>query len=105
MIRKAFTLRLNPGALDEYIARHEAIWPEMVEEIEKSGIRVMNAFHHDGTIFYYSEVEDEGSWDRLWSSEVHDRWAENFKPLIAFREDGTLDTGDCTEVWRLETGA
>ena len=105
MIRKAFTLRLKPGALDEYVRRHDEIWPEMVAEIEKSGIKVMDAFHQDGTIFYYSEVEDEGSWQRLWDSAVHDRWAEHFKPLIAFREDGTLDTGDCTEVWRLETGA
>ena len=105
MIRAAFTLRLKPGALQEYIDRHEAISPEMVAEIEKCGIKVMTAFHHDGTIFYYSEVNDPDSWERLWASPVHDRWAENFKPLIAFKDDGTLDTGDLQEVWRLETGA
>jgi len=37
--------------------------------------------------------------------EVQARWANEFASLIAFREDGTLDTDELTEVWRLETGA
>ena len=30
MIRRAFTMRLKPGGLEGYRARHDAIWPELV---------------------------------------------------------------------------
>ncbi len=105
MIRRAFTLRLKPGALAEYKDKHDKIWPELVEEIERWGIARMTAFEADPTIFYFSEVLDEDSWERLWGSEIHDRWAEMFKSLIAFTEEGEIDTGDLREIYHLETKA
>jgi L-rhamnose mutarotase len=105
VIRRAFTLRLKPGALAEYKDRHDKIWPELVEEIERSGIARMTAFEADPVIFYYSEIVDEAAWDRLWHTEIHDRWAEAFQPLIAFREDGVVDAGDLREIFHLETHA
>jgi L-rhamnose mutarotase len=68
MIRHAFTLRLKPGALEEYVERHDAIWPEMVAEIERCGIKAMTAFHGDGTIFYFTEVNAPDSWQRLFAA-------------------------------------
>ena len=41
MIRRAFTLRLEPGALAQYKEYHDNIWPELVAEIEKAGIAEM----------------------------------------------------------------
>jgi L-rhamnose mutarotase len=105
MIRRAFTLRLKPGALAEYKEHHDQIWPELVEEIERSGIARMTAFEADPVIFYYSEILDEGAWDRLWHTEVHDRWGELFKPLIAFNDEGIVDAGDLREIFHLETKA
>ena len=37
-MRKAFVLRLKPGALDQYIHWHDNIWPELQEEIARQGI-------------------------------------------------------------------
>jgi len=105
MIRRAFTLRLKPGALAEYKEKHDNIWPELVEEIERSGIARMTAFEADPVIFYYSEILDEDAWDRLWRTEVHDRWGELFKPLIAFNDEGIVDAGDLREIFHLETKA
>jgi L-rhamnose mutarotase len=105
MIRRAFTLRLKPGALAEYKAHHDRIWPELVEEIERCGIARMTAFEADPVIFYYSEILDEEAWDRLWRTEVHDRWGELFKPLMAFNDDGIVDAGDLREIFHLETKA
>ena len=104
MIRRAFTLRLKPGALAEYKERHDNIWPELVDEIERAGIAQMTAFEADPLIFYYSEIADEDAWNRLWSTETHDRWAENFKNLIDFDGD-ELATGDLHEIFHLETPA
>lgn len=103
MIRRAFTLRLEPGALGLYKEHHDNIWPDLVEEIEQCGIATMTAFVTDPVVFYYSEIRDEDSWDRLWSTPVHDRWGELFKPLIAFNAEGKVDAGDLNEIFRLET--
>jgi len=103
MIRRAFTLRLEPGALELYKQHHDNIWPELVTEIERCGIATMTAFVADPVVFYYSEIRDADSWDRLWSTEIHDRWGELFKPLMAFNAEGKVDAGELREIFRLET--
>jgi L-rhamnose mutarotase len=105
MIRRAFTLRLKPGALAEYKEHHDQIWPELVEEIERSRIARMTAFEADPVIFSYSEILDEGAWDRLWHTEVHDRWGELFKSVIAFNDEGIVEAGDLRQIFHLETKA
>ena len=59
MKRVAFTMRLKPGGLAEYRRLHDAIWPELVKELEASGIRNMTIFEHDPVLFLYSEIPDE----------------------------------------------
>lgn len=103
MIRRAFTLQLQPGALERYVDYHANIWPDLVEEIERCGIGTMTAFATDPVVFYYSEIRDPDSWDRLWSTPIHDKWGELFKPLIAFNAEGKVDAGDLQEIFRLET--
>jgi len=75
----------------------------IVEEIGRLGIARMTAFEADPVIFYYSEILDEGAWDRLWESEVHDRWAELFKTLIAFNDDEQVDARFMDEIFHLDT--
>ncbi|WP_085024952.1 L-rhamnose mutarotase [Ensifer aridi] len=38
MEKYAFRMRLNPGMAEEYKARHDAIWPELVELLKDAGI-------------------------------------------------------------------
>lgn len=105
MLRKAFTMRLKPGALAEYTRHHSEIWPELVAEIEKSGIASITTFEQDPVLFLFSEIVDEEAWDRLWHSEIHDKWAEVMGPYMEFRDDGIVDSGDLREIFRCETQA
>ncbi len=105
VIRREYSLQLAPGALAEYTERHDNIWPELVEEFARLGIARLTAFEADPVIFYYSEILDEGAFDRLWKSEIHDRWAELFKPLIAFDDDQRVDARFMDEIFHLETGS
>lgn len=41
MVRRAFTMRLKPGSLATYKMHHDAIWAELIAELEKSGIADM----------------------------------------------------------------
>jgi len=109
MIRRAFTMRLKPGKLAEYKRFHDNVWPELVAEIEKSGIASMTIFENDPVLFLYSEIADEGAWDRLWRTKIHDRWSEAMNPLMVFRDDEIVDSSTLREVfhltWLSQTGA
>jgi L-rhamnose mutarotase len=105
MIRRAFTMRLKPGGLAAYRQHHDTIWAELVAQIEKDGIAQITIFEKDPVLFLYSEIRDEEAWDRLWHSEVHDRWAELMNPLMEFNAQGIVDSSPVNEVFHLETGA
>jgi L-rhamnose mutarotase len=105
MIRRAFTMRLKPGGLAEYRRRHDEIWPELVAEIERQGIAQITIFEDDPVLFLYSEINDPEAWDRLWASEIHDKWGEIMNPLMEFGDDGIVDSSEVREVFHLETGA
>ena len=94
MIRRAFTMRLKPGGLAEYRRNHDNIWAELVAQIERDGIAQITIFEKDPVLFLYSEIRDEEAWDRLWHSEIHDRWAEVMNPLMEFNAAGIVDSRD-----------
>jgi L-rhamnose mutarotase len=104
MIRRAFTMRLKPDSSAEYKYHHDNIWPELVAEIQRSGIARITTFQRGLDLFLFSEIEDADAWDRLWSSEVHKQWAEVMEPLMHLREDGVVDAGELVEVFHFAIG-
>ena len=105
VIRRAFTLRLNPGSFAKYKHCHDHIWPELVREIENCGIAQITTFENNLQLFLYSEIYDKKAWDRLWGSKIHDKWAALMEPLMLFRPDGKVDAGPLREIFHLETAA
>ena len=105
VIRRAFTLCLKPGSFAKYKRYHDNIWPELVREIESSEIAQITTFANGLQLFLYSEIYDKKGWDKLWSSRIHDEWAECMKPLMQFRPDGKVDAGPLREIFHLETAA
>jgi L-rhamnose mutarotase len=99
-MRKAFVLKLKPGALDQYTYWHGNIWPELVQEIEQQGIAEISLFQVDDTIFLYSRVNDPEAWARLWDSDVHRRWGQELMaPLMHYHDDGMIDSRELREIW------
>ncbi len=84
---------------------HDAIWAEMIAELEKSGIADMTIFENDPVLVLYSVITDVQAWDRLWHSEVHDRWAVLMNPLMEFNSDGIVNSTELREVFHLQTNA
>jgi L-rhamnose mutarotase len=106
MIRRAFTMRLQAGKLAEYKHFHDNVWPELVAEIERSGIATMTIFENDPVLFLYSEIVNEDAWDKLWHTKIHDKWSEEaMNPLMFFRDDGIVDSSSLREIFHLETKA
>ena len=104
MIRRAFTMRLKPGSFDAYKHHHDHIWPELVAEIERSGIASITTFRSEDTLFLVSEIRDEGAWDRLWHSDIHRKWAELMGPLMHLKPDGIVDFGELQEIFHVRPG-
>lgn len=105
VIRKAFLLKLKPGALDEYIHWHDNIWPELQEAIANHGIAEITLYQIDDTIVLVSEVADPDAWEKLWSSDIHKRWGELMNPLMHYHDDGVIDSRELREIWHFEPGA
>lgn len=98
MKRVAFTMRLKPGGLADHRRLHQEIWPELVKELDAAGIRDMTIFEDDPLLFLYSEVDDEGSWERPWATATHERWGELMAALMALRDGGPPDSTTLEEV-------
>ena len=92
--RVCFTLHVRSDRLDEYRARHAAVWPEMLGEIEASGRRNYSIFlAEDGTLIGYFETDDlQASEDYLAASEIAARWEADMAPFFADL-DGRPDQG------------
>src|SRR5947209_4467043 len=76
MQRICFTLRVRPGKLSEYKARHRAVWPEMQQALRDTGWTNYSLFlRPDGLLIGYFETED---FDRaktgMEAKEVNTRW-------------------------------
>ena len=74
--RVCFQLQIRPELLDEYIARHSPVWPEMLAEIAASGRRNYSLFLGDGgrLIGYYETDDDAAAQAYLAASAVAGRW-------------------------------
>jgi L-rhamnose mutarotase len=104
MIRRAFTMRLKPDSLAEYKRHHDNIWPELVAEIERSGIASITTFRRDLDLLVVSEVADLGAWERLWNSQVHERWSQFMTPLMELTEGGLVEAVELEEIFHIATG-
>ena len=76
MRRVCFTLQVDPERLDEYRARHEAGWPEMLTALQDCGWHDYSLFlRSDGLLVGYLLTEDfvaaQAAMER---TEVNARW-------------------------------
>ena len=92
MTRVAFALQVAPDRVEEYIARHTPVWPEMLAEIAAAGRRNYSLFLGEGgRLFGYYETDDDAAAQRyLAASPVAARWEASmaeFFPALAGRPD------------------
>ncbi len=84
----AWILEVRPGYEDEYKKRHDEIWPEMLEAVQKAGIRNYNIFRHGLTLFGYFETDDlQRTIDILKDDPVNARWGAYMAPVMKIEID------------------
>lgn len=59
MKRLAFLGKVKKGCEEEYIKRHDDIWPEVVKVYKAAGILSMTVFMSGVNLFGYIEIDEE----------------------------------------------
>jgi L-rhamnose mutarotase len=92
MERVCFVLRVRPDRLEEYSARHAAVWPDMLDALRRHGWRNYSLFlAEDGLLVGYLETDDfEAALAGMDSEEVNTRWQEDMAPFFGERADTGL---------------
>ncbi len=92
MQRIAFVMRLKPGADEEYIRRHQNLWPEVRADMRRAGIHSMSIYRFGLQLFLYMEVEDYARAARLLAESPDSaRWEEYMAPIMEDAGGGEYD--------------
>jgi L-rhamnose mutarotase len=84
--RSAFVLEVRPEHIDEYIAAHRDVWPEMLDALRRAGIRNYTIFRTGNQMFGYFESDDLEAASRfLARQDVSARWQDAMAELLQDR--------------------
>lgn len=107
MQRVAFILKVRPEQIAEYRRHHEAVWPEMLDALRRTGWRNYSLFlREDGLLFGYFEAEEsfQASLAGMAREEVNARWqalmAPYFEQLAGAQADQSM--AELQEVFHLD---
>ncbi len=104
MERFCFTFRLKPGAEEEYKRRHDQIWPEMVQALNRSGVRNYTLFRRGLDVIAYAECHPDAktAFANVSATDVDARWSKWFEDVIDQRFDDHGEPMTAEEVWHLD---
>lgn len=89
MEKYAWKGMIKEGMIDEYVRRHNEIWPEMVKVLKDAGIRNYTIWNTGCELFGYYECEKGVEYAAKVQAEspVVDRWNEYMKDILIMEMD------------------
>lgn len=88
MQRYAWKGKVVEGQIEEYIRRHDEIWPEMTEMLNQSGIHNYSIWNVGNELFGYYECEDIEHASKVQrESEISKKWDEYMKDILIMEKD------------------
>ncbi len=105
MERYAWKAIIKEGCKEEYIRRHDEMWPEMINLLKEAGICNYSIWNTENELFGYYECEKGADFAAKTqaSSAVVDKWNEYMKDVMVMIMDP--ETGaqpKMSEVFRLD---
>lgn len=104
MSRKAFKMHLNEGMKEEYIKRHDEIWPELKQLLKKAGISDYSIFldEETNTLFAVQKISGDESSQDLAQTETVKKWWKYMADIMTTNPDNSPVTTKLEEVFYLE---
>lgn len=89
MERYAWKALVHEGKLEEYIKRHDAIWPEMKELLKKAGIRNYTIWNVGNELIGYYECEQGAEYAAKVQAEspIVNKWNDYMKDVMTMSMD------------------
>jgi L-rhamnose mutarotase len=85
MKRVGFLLKVKADKLEEYKQHHEAVWPEMLAALRRTGWHNYSIFaREDGLLFGYFEAADsfQASLAGMSHEEINAKWQDFMAPYF-----------------------
>jgi len=105
-MRYCFSLQVRPETMAEYVERHTAVWPEMLQALKESGWRNYSLFlRDDGLLVGYVEADDLAAAQRaMAATAVNARWQAEMAPYFIGADGQAPDESFVllTEVFNLD---
>ena len=104
MIRKAFVMKVNQDAHDEYERRHRPIWEELESILKQHGVASYSIYLEPETdqLFGYAEIESEDLWAAIAETEVCKRWWAYMKDVMSTNADNSPVSTELREVFHMD---
>jgi L-rhamnose mutarotase len=85
MKRIGFLLKVKPDRIEEYKLRHQAVWPEMLDALRRTGWHNYSLFmREDGLLFGYFEAAEsfQASLAGMSQEDVNAQWQDFMAPFF-----------------------
>lgn len=91
MQRIAFKMQLNQGQKEEYIKRHDEIWPELKRLLKASGVSEYAIYLDEETniLFAFQKVNGDGGSQDLGQTEIVKKWWKYMSDIMKTNEDNS----------------
>lgn len=78
----ALDLKDDPKLIAEYEAYHKNVWPEIIESIKKSGIKVLDIYRTGTRMFMIIEASDEFSFEKKGQMDAANEKVQEWEKLM-----------------------
>ena len=103
--RVCFLMQLRADRIDDYLAAHHEVWPEMLDALQRTGWRNYSLFlRSDGLLIGYVEADDlQASQAAMARTDVNARWQAEMAEFFTGIDGRPPDEGFqlLTEVFHL----
>ena len=95
MRRVCFLLKVKASRIEEYQARREAVWPDMLAALRETGWRNYSLFlRPDGLLVGYFETDDlDAALAGMAARDVNKLWQKEMAPFFEGLGGGAPDAG------------
>lgn len=104
MKRLAFKMKLKPGFKQEYIKRHNEIWPELKELLLAAGVHDYAIFldEETNTLFASQKVSGGAGSQDLAQNPIVQKWWDYMADLMEVNADNSPVSKELEEVFYME---
>ena len=104
MQRLAFKMHLHEGQKEEYIKRHDEIWPQLKELLKNAGISEYSIFFDEetNTLFAFQKVSGEGGSQDLGKTDIVKKWWAFMADIMETNPDNSPVSVELEEVFYMD---